>query len=239
MNSTIQILSTDELITRKDDLMKQIIRIDQEINSRIRKEKKLEFIKKQKSNEIIKQTTIEDKKEVEVVKPINSTVSTMKHVLNENKISYTNNLNKDELCNKLDLTKSCFILGKSSNEAIAKESALKLKEISYIHAEGYSSSALKHGPFALIVPNLPVFILDTDNEHTDKNSNACHEVKARKADVYLIGFNENNDLIIDYNKTYGGLLGNIYMQIMSYEIAIKQGYNPDYPRNLAKVVTVE
>ena len=99
MNSTIQILSTDELITRKDDLMKQIIRIDQEINSRIRKEKKLEFIKKQKSNEIIKQTTIEDKKEVEVVKPINSTVSTMKHVLNENKISYTNNLNKDELCN--------------------------------------------------------------------------------------------------------------------------------------------
>ena len=144
-----------------------------------------------------------------------------------------------ELCNKIDLTKSCFILGKGSNEAIAKEAALKLKEIAYIHAEGFSSSALKHGPFALIVPNLPIFILDTNQEHTDKNSNACHEVKARFADVYMIGFNDEHDLLIDYNKTFGGLLGNVYLQILSYEIALKQGYNPDYPRNLAKVVTVE
>jgi glucosamine--fructose-6-phosphate aminotransferase (isomerizing) len=168
----------------------------------------------------------------------------------------------------IDKTKSCFILGKGSSEAIAKESALKLKEISYIHAEGFSSSALKHGPFALITNNLPIFILDVDIEHTDKNSNAYAEVKAREAHVIKIGSlnlfegqkcktslnlfegnasrmpddkqSDNScDLQIDYNKTFGGLLANVYLQILSFEIALNTGNNPDYPRNLAKVVTVE
>jgi len=152
----------------------------------------------------------------------------------------------------IDKTKSCFILGKGSSEAIAKESALKLKEISYIHAEGFSSSALKHGPFALITNNLPIFILDVDIEHTDKNLNAYAEVKAREAHVIKIGMSclkgmqpsasgsDNScDLQIDYNKTFGGLLANIYLQILSFEIALISGNNPDYPRNLAKVVTVE
>ena len=143
----------------------------------------------------------------------------------------------------IDKTKSCFILGKGSSEAIAKESALKLKEISYIHAEGFSSSALKHGPFALITNNLPIFILDVDIEHTEKNSNAYAEVKAREAHVIKIGIssdlNNSCDLQIDYNKTFGGLLANVYLQILSFEIALNTGNNPDYPRNLAKVVTVE
>jgi glucosamine--fructose-6-phosphate aminotransferase (isomerizing) len=139
----------------------------------------------------------------------------------------------------IDKTKSCFILGKGSSEAIAKESALKLKEISYIHAEGFSSSALKHGPFALITNNLPIFILDVDIEHTDKNSNAYAEVKAREAHVIKIGSDNSCDLQIDYNKTFGGLLANIYLQILSFEISLISGNNPDYPRNLAKVVTVE
>lgn len=135
--------------------------------------------------------------------------------------------------------KSCFILGKSSDEAIAKEGALKLKEISYIHTEGFSSSALKHGPFALITPGLPIIILDTCLEHHDKNMNALQEVKAREANVILIGFTEQCDLKIEYSKTFSGILANIYLQILSFEIAIKNGYNPDFPRNLAKVVTVE
>ena len=144
-----------------------------------------------------------------------------------------------ELVSNLDKSKSFFILGKGSSEAIAKESALKLKEISYIHAEGFSSSALKHGPFALISAGLPIFILDTDLEFNDKNSNAYEEVKARNANVIKIGSEESCYLQIDYSKTYGGLLANIYLQILSFEIALESGTNPDYPRNLAKVVTVE
>ena len=143
------------------------------------------------------------------------------------------------LVDKIDKTKSFFILGKGSSEAIAKESALKLKEIAYVHAEGFSSSALKHGPFALITPGTPIFIIDTDTKYSDKNSNAFAEVKARDANVIKIGSDSDCILYIDYNKTYGGLLANIYLQILSFEIALNSGTNPDYPRNLAKVVTVE
>jgi glucosamine--fructose-6-phosphate aminotransferase (isomerizing) len=143
------------------------------------------------------------------------------------------------MISSIDKTKSFFILGKGSSEAIAKESALKLKEIAYVHAEGFSSSALKHGPFALISPGLPIFIIDTDNKYSDKNSNAYAEVKARDANVLKIGSDNDCHLYIDYNKTFGGLLANIYLQILSLEIALDIGTNPDYPRNLAKVVTVE
>jgi glucosamine--fructose-6-phosphate aminotransferase (isomerizing) len=139
----------------------------------------------------------------------------------------------------IDKTKSFFILGKGSSEAIAKEAALKLKEIAYVHAEGFSSSALKHGPFALITPGLPIFIIDTDIKYSDKNSNAYAEVKARDANVLKIGSDNDCNLQIDYNKTFGGLLANIYLQILALEIALDIGTNPDYPRNLAKVVTVE
>jgi len=132
-----------------------------------------------------------------------------------------------------------FILGKGSSEAIAKESALKLKEIAYIHAEGFSSSALKHGSFALIIPKLPIFIIDVDYEHHNKNMNAYQEIKARGAHIIKIGYDESCELVIDQNSTFGGIIANIYLQIISFELALKNGYNPDYPRNLAKVVTVE
>lgn len=140
---------------------------------------------------------------------------------------------------QLDMGKSCFVLGKGPDEAIAKESALKLKEIGYTHAEGFSSSALKHGPFALITPGLPIFILDTNPESHDKNLNAFQEVKARDARAVLIGSGDSCELKTDYSKTFGGVLANIYLQILSFEIALSSGTNPDYPRNLAKVVTVE
>ena len=134
--------------------------------------------------------------------------------------------------------KSIFLLGKGKEEAIAKEGALKLKEIVYIHAEGYSSSALKHGPFALIDDGLPIIILDTDNENRDKNRNAYQEIKARNAYVVRISDVEG-ELKIERNKTFAGLLANVYIQLLSYYIAIEKGHNPDYPKNLAKVVTVE
>ena len=151
--------------------------------------------------------------------------------------------NINVLVNKIKNNNSCFILGKGSAEAIAKEGSLKLKEIAYIHAEGYSSSALKHGPFALIEKDLPIILLDINEEYRDKNKNAYQEISARDAFIIRItdNYQEDNerDLIIGKNNTFGGLLANIYIQLMSYFIAIENNYNPDFPRNLAKVVTVE
>ena len=155
----------------------------------------------------------------------------------------------DTECSFLSVCKdahSLFLLGKGSQEAIAKEGALKIKEVTYIHAEGYSSSSLKHGTFALIENVLPILILDVGEEYRDKNQNAYQEVLTRGAKVLLIrdtgngsGSGNGNDLLVDKNKTFGGLLANVYLQMISYLISIRKGYNPDYPRNLAKVVTVE
>lgn len=138
---------------------------------------------------------------------------------------------------------SIFILGKGRDEAIAKECSLKLKEIAYIHAEGYSSSSLKHGTFALIEDLTPIMIIDISEEHRDKNRNVFQEVGARNA--YVIRFTDlkdgaiEQDIVLEKNSTFGGLLVNVCVQIISYHMALLKGNNPDYPRNLAKVVTVE
>jgi len=144
---------------------------------------------------------------------------------------------------------SLFVLGKASNEAIAKEGALKIKEVSYKHAEGYSTSALKHGPFALITENLPIILIDTIQKYREKTINAYNEIKSRKGKVIVITDSPNDYkslnipdkymLKIDNNYTFGGIIANVYMQFLSYRLAIHFGFNPDYPRNLAKVVTVE
>ena len=141
--------------------------------------------------------------------------------------------------NHIDVSTSSFLLGKGQEQAIANEGALKLKEIAYMNAQGYSSSALKHGPFALIIPKLPIFIIDVNYEHHDKNMSAYNEVKARGANVYLISCHEETIFDVPQNTTFGGLLANIYFQLISYKLALRGGYNPDYPRNLAKVVTVD
>ena len=141
--------------------------------------------------------------------------------------------------------KSMFLLGKGNCEAIAREGALKIKEVAYVHAEGYSSSALKHGPFALIEPGLPIIIIDIGKENREKNQNAIEEILSREADIWLLTDNisyQKENITITYlpeNNTYGSLIASIIIQLFSYELAIKNNYNPDYPRNLAKVVTVE
>lgn len=148
----------------------------------------------------------------------------------------------DDILKDYDIESSCFILGKGSNMAIANECALKLKEIGYIHAEGFSSSALKHGPFALIVEKLPIFIINTNRKYYEKNINAFNEVLARGANVHMItnkSLQTDNNLVIDNNETFDGLLANIYLQLLSYKVALYRGINPDFPRNLAKVVTVD
>jgi len=135
-----------------------------------------------------------------------------------------------------------FILGKGKEFAIAKEGALKIKEISYIHAEGYSSSALKHGPFALIENNLPVIILDIGEKYREKNRNVYEELKSRKARIIFITDEKSgleNEILVDKNEIFGGLLANVCIQLLTYYKAINKKINPDFPRNLAKVVSVE
>ena len=136
-------------------------------------------------------------------------------------------------------THSIFLLGKGPSQAIALEGALKIKEVSYIHAEGYSSSALKHGPFALIEEKLPIILFDIDEKHREKNDNCFQEVRARGAYVLRISDLNYGDIIINHNKTFGGLLANCVSQILSYNLALLKGLNCDYPKNLAKVVTVD
>lgn len=140
-----------------------------------------------------------------------------------------------------------FLLGKGTDECIAKEGALKIKEISYIHAEGYSSSSLKHGPFALLDETFPVIICNLDQTHSAKTLNCYQEVKSRNAPIIFVTNDKNvlqsemseHAILVPYNKTYGSLLGIIPIQLLAYYLSIQKGINPDKPKNLAKVVTVE
>lgn len=139
--------------------------------------------------------------------------------------------------------KSMFILGKNKSYPIAREGALKIKEITYIHAESYSGSSLKHGPFGLLEPDFPVILLAPKDETYAKMTNVYEEVLSRKAKVFFITDDHEceypNRIIYPSNKYFNYLLSVIPLQLLAYYIAIEKGYNPDFPRNLAKVVTVE
>jgi len=139
-------------------------------------------------------------------------------------------------------------LGRGANYPVALEGALKLKEISYLHAEGYPAAEMKHGPIALIDENMPVvFICPRDNAYQKIVGNIC-EVKARKGKIIAIT-NEGNsevvelaDHVIYIPRTLDFLypiLAVIPLQLLAYHIAVLRGCNVDQPRNLAKSVTVE
>ena len=182
---------------------------------------------------------INEKKRVRMVSDLHNLASDIKLTLelcSVNIKEYITKINKSNM----------FLLGKGSDEFIAKEGALKIKEISYIHSEGYSSSSLKHGPFALLDENFPVIILNMDQTHRAKTLNCYQEVSSRNAPVLLI----TNDVSISSevscdiiyvpeNKSYSSLLGIIPIQLLAYHLSINKGINPDKPKNLAKVVTVE
>lgn len=151
----------------------------------------------------------------------------------------------DKILDLFENQNSCFILGKNTGEAIAKEGALKIKEVSYIHAEGYSTSHLKHGPFALLHKGFPVIMIAPNNECIEKNINAYEEIKSRHANIVIITNNNNNAfpkenmITIPSNNSFQDLLSIIPLQLLAYKLALRKGLNPDFPRNLAKVVTVE
>jgi glucosamine--fructose-6-phosphate aminotransferase (isomerizing) len=139
-----------------------------------------------------------------------------------------------------------FLLGKGTDEYVAKEGSLKIKEISYIHSEGYSASSLKHGPFALLDENFPVLILNLVEEHNYKIYNCFEEVHSRNSPIILITNNNEINLNKDCtlinvvkNNSYSSLLGIIPLQLLAYYLSVSRGINPDIPKNLAKVVTVE
>ena len=153
---------------------------------------------------------------------------------------YQSNLNNAvQILNK----NSMFVLGKGMGEAIANEGALKIKELSYIHAEGYSSSSLKHGPFALLDENVPVVLLAPMDDNYDKIKNAYMEVTTRYAPVIFVTENVkesdiDNVINVETNKSYQHLLNVIPLQLFSYYLSLNKGLNVDMPRNLAKCVTV-
>ena len=149
----------------------------------------------------------------------------------------------DDLLAVFENKNNCFVLGKDKGEAMAQEAALKIKEISYIHAEGYSSSSLKHGPFALLEKDFPVILIAPENKYFSKNMNVYEEIKSRYATIILVTnkktLNLPNTIIVPHNESYADLLCIIPLQLLAFKLAIKRGYNADMPRNLAKVVTVE
>ena len=130
---------------------------------------------------------------------------------------------------------STFVLGKGKSEAVANEGALKIKEISYIHAESYSSSSLKHGPFALLEDGFPVILINPNDKYYAKSNNAKQEILSRHANIIVIG----ETIKTPINKSYQEILDVIILQLFSYYLSVNKGLNPDMPKNLAKVVTVE
>ncbi len=143
---------------------------------------------------------------------------------------------------------NALFLGRGYNFPVALEGALKLKEISYIHAEGYPAAEMKHGPIALIDEQMPVVVLATNQSAYDKILSNIQEVKARKGNVIAIVSNEAKEIrkfadhVIEIPETaepFSPLLSVIPTQLLSYHIARMRGCNVDQPRNLAKSVTVE
>jgi glucosamine--fructose-6-phosphate aminotransferase (isomerizing) len=144
--------------------------------------------------------------------------------------------------------KDFLFVGRGLSFPIALEGALKLKEISYIHAEGYAAGEMKHGPIALVDDNLPVIVVAPKDDYYEKIVSNIQEVKARKGNVIAIVTEGDvalkemvNDSIEipDSHPALAPLLAVIPLQMLAYHIALMRGCNVDQPRNLAKSVTVE
>ena len=145
-------------------------------------------------------------------------------------------------------SRNALYLGRGANFPVALEGALKLKEISYIHAEGYPAAEMKHGPIALIDENMPVvFVVPKDGIY-DKVMSNIQEVRARKGRIIAVANEDDEEIenmaefVIRVPRTYGffgPILNIIPLQLLAYYIAVARGTNVDQPRNLAKSVTVE
>ncbi|ARN78648.1 glutamine--fructose-6-phosphate transaminase (isomerizing) [Nonlabens spongiae] len=154
----------------------------------------------------------------------------------------------EKVANTYKNASNCLYLGRGFNFPVALEGALKLKEISYIHAEGYPAAEMKHGPIALIDENMPVVVIATRKGHYEKVVSNIQEIKSRSGKI--IGIVTEGDVDVrnladhvievpDTTEFLTPLLTTIPLQLLSYHIAVQLGKNVDQPRNLAKSVTVE
>jgi glucosamine--fructose-6-phosphate aminotransferase (isomerizing) len=153
-----------------------------------------------------------------------------------------------EIAAKFKDATNCLYLGRGYNFPVALEGALKLKEISYIHAEGYPAAEMKHGPIALIDEQMPVVVIAPKQGHYDKVVSNIQEIKSRSGKIIAVvtkgdvQVRDLADYVIEVPETSDALsplLTTIPLQLLSYHIAVMRGCNVDQPRNLAKSVTVE
>jgi len=154
----------------------------------------------------------------------------------------------EKIALKFKDAKDFLYLGRGYNFPIALEGALKLKEITYIHAEGYPAAEMKHGPIALVDENLPVVFVATKDMYYDKVVSNIQEIKARKGQIIAVAsmgdqvlptMSDNIMFVPEIDEVIAPLLSVIPMQLLSYYVGIAKGIDVDKPRNLAKSVTVE
>ena len=153
-----------------------------------------------------------------------------------------------EVAKRLMNTRHCLYLGRGEQHSIALEGALKLKEISYIHAEGYAAGEMKHGPIALIDENMPVIVICLKDSNYEKTLSNLQEVRARggrvialasEGDIEMIEQSDEQLWIPEAPESLLALLSTLPLQLLAYDVADLKGTDVDQPRNLAKSVTVE
>ena len=153
-----------------------------------------------------------------------------------------------EIASSIKNARSALFLGRGYGFPVALEGALKLKEISYIHAEGYAAGEMKHGPIALIEPGVPVIVVANQGPLYDKVISNLQEVKARDGEVIAVATEGDErigsltDRILwtpDVSREMCPILSTIPLQLLAYHVADQRGTDVDQPRNLAKSVTVE
>jgi glucosamine--fructose-6-phosphate aminotransferase (isomerizing) len=149
-----------------------------------------------------------------------------------------------ELVKSIKNIENIFIIGRGVHYPIAKEGALKLKELTYIHAEGIAAGELKHGPLALMDSSTYVIVINPDDDSYMDNISSVSEIKSRDAKV--IGISNKPDPLYDYWIEIPTIRSDLYplieilpLQLISYYLALERGIDPDYPKNLAKSVTVK
>ncbi len=185
--------------------------------------------------------TIDENRYLHLMKELESVPEKVKEILAD-----TTNIKR--IAEKYKDASDFLFLGRGYNFPVALEGALKLKEISYIHAEGYPAAEMKHGPIALVDENLPVVFVATKDSYYEKIVSNVQEIKARKGKVIAVA-TANDDIIPgmaddvmfvpDTDEVIAPLLSCIPLQLLSYYVGLAKGLDVDKPRNLAKSVTVE
>ncbi len=185
--------------------------------------------------------TIKRETYLEVTRELNNIPETIKEVLKTNE-------NVHDLARTFTYARNFLYLGRGYSYPVALEGALKLKEISYIHAEGYPAAEMKHGPIALIDSDMPVVVIATHNAMYEKVLSNIQEIKARQGRVIALVSKGDNTIakiadevieLPDVIECLEPLIATIPLQLLAYHVAVCKGKNVDQPRNLAKSVTVE